>query len=60
MQSRTSYLTNNQCIAIGLGTGAGVAVIIGAITKVVFMPKAEAMFRARMERGEIVVVRGGG
>ena len=59
MQSRTSYLTNNQCIAIGLGTGAGVAVIIGAITKVVFMPKAEAMFRARMERGEIVVVRGG-
>jgi len=41
-------------VGIGLASGAGVAIIVAFLIRHVFMPKAEAMFRERMEKGEIV------
>lgn len=43
-------------VGIGLASGAGVAIIVAFLIRHVFMPKAEAMFRERMEKGEIVAV----
>ena len=56
-QHRASRITTNQAIAIGLGTGAGVACIVALLIRAVLKPRAETVFKGRMQKGEIVQVR---